>query len=777
MNSKLQRVRVVVHGAVQGVGFRPYVFRLATELKLNGWVVNSSQGVFIEVEGETEVLEQFLLRLAKEKPIRAVIQGIESSYLEPLGYDTFEIHASHEGGERTALIQPDIATCADCLHEIFDPSDRRHLYAFTNCTNCGPRFSIIEELPYDRAHTSMKNFRMCAKCEAEYHDPRNRRFHAEPNACPNCGPQMALWSDTGEVLAERQDAILGAAAALRAGRIIAMKGVGGFQLIVDARNEEAVRRLRVRKHREEKPFALLFPYVESVRNDCHISPLEQRLLQSPECPIVLLDRKYPNAKAAGHARHKPHLDGTIAPGNPTFGVMLPCSPIHHLLMRETGFPVVATSGNVSDEPICIDERAALEKLHGIADLFLVHNRPIVRHVDDSVARVMLGREQVLRRARGYAPFPIHVKEPLPHVLAVGAHLKNSVALSVGRDIFVSQHIGDLETQPAYNAFRRVCQDLQRLYDVTPDVVACDMHPDYLSTKYARSLNIPLAWVQHHYAHVISCMAENEAAAPALGVSWDGTGYATDGTIWGSEFLHINESSFTRVAHFRPFKLPGGEAAVKQPRRCALGLLYEIHGAKIFDQRDEPLWQHFTDEEKAPLKQMLAKGLNAPVTTSAGRVFDAVAGLMNLRQQLSFEGQAAMELEFRVDPIVEEEYPYKIQNGEPCVIDWEPMIRAIQKDLVDNRPLPTIAAMFHNTLAGMIVEMAKRFHEHRVVLTGGCFQNRFLTERTVKRLEGAGFQPIWHQRIPPNDGGIALGQVVAAVRASHHLPMPQEVFVS
>jgi hydrogenase maturation protein HypF len=772
MSSKVQRLKISVQGAVQGVGFRPFVYRLATELSLQGWVCNGAQGVFIEVEGPHEVLEGFLIRLGNEKPIRAVIFAMEASFLDPVPYDHFEIRESDGSGEKLAVILPDIATCHDCLHEIFDPRDRRHLYPFTNCTNCGPRFSIIESLPYDRPNTSMHEFHMCARCEAEYHDPRNRRFHAQPNACPNCGPQLALWSPSGDVLATRRDAVLGTAAALRAGRIVALKGIGGFQLIVDARNESAVRRLRQRKHREEKPFALMYPYLDAVAVDCVLSRAEERLLHSPECPIVLLKRK-PVARGKSAAQI---TDQVIAPHNPYLGVMLPYSPLHHLLMRELGVPIVATSGNLSDEPICIDEQEALQRLHDIADLFLVHNRRIVRHVDDSVVRVMLGREQVLRRARGYAPLPIHVKKEMPNVLAVGAHLKNTVALSTGHEIFLSQHIGDLETQPAYNAFRRVCDDFQQLYEVTPDIIACDMHPDYLSTKFARSLNVPIAWVQHHYAHVISCMTENEVEAPVLGISWDGTGYATDGTIWGGEFLHINDTSFDRIAHFRPFRLPGGEAAIKQPRRCALGVLYEIFGEKIFDP-GHPIWKHF-DEGDVPLfRQMLVKGVNSPVTSSVGRLFDAVASLIGLRQELGFEGQAAMELEYYATPQIEDGYPFEIQQGEPLVVDWEPMIRAILNDVESRQPQGRIAAQFHNTLAAIIVAVAKWLQEPKVALTGGCFQNRYLTERTVHLLEAGGFKPFWHQRVPPNDGGIALGQAIAAMRSSAQTPNPREVFAA
>ena len=489
------RLKLAVRGAVQGVGFRPFVFRLAEELKLAGWVNNSPQGVFIEVEGPRAALEKFLLRLGTEKPVRSFIQSLESSWLDSAGYNIFEIRASETGGGKTALVMPDIATCPDCLREMFDSQNRRHRYPFTNCTNCGPRFSIIESLPYDRANTSMKQFAMCPACQAEYDDPLNRRFHAQPNACPICGPRLELERERrfrrNYFRVPSDDALLTAAEAIRSSKIVAVKGIGGFHLMVDARNEAAVQRLRERKHREEKPFALMFPTVESVKAACEVSSLEERLLRSPEAPIVLL-KKIVNRKSP--------IVNAVAPGNPNLGVMLPSNPLHHLLMAELGFPVVATSGNLSDEPICTDEREALERLGGIADVFLVHNRPIVRHVDDSIVRVMLGREMVLRRARGYAPLPISIGAdefhesqtsgtqselvPPKHILAVGAHLKNSVALAVGNQVFISQHIGDLETEPANNAFRRVIADFEKLYDAKPEIIAADLHPDYLSTKFA-----------------------------------------------------------------------------------------------------------------------------------------------------------------------------------------------------------------------------------------------------------------------------------------------------
>jgi hydrogenase maturation protein HypF len=745
-----ERAKVVVHGAVQGVGFRPFVYRLATELGLKGWVSNSAQGVFIEVEGKGSEVRRFLLRAEKEKPPRAIVQSMEFSFLDAVGYESFEIRASEKTDAKTAFILPDIGTCADCLSDIFDPANRRHRYPFTNCTNCGPRFSIIEALPYDRENTSMRKFTMCADCEAEYHDPLDRRFHAQPNACARCGPQLKLWDAAGQEIAADGASLLQAAEKVRAGEIVAVKGIGGFHLIVDARNEAAVTRLRARKRREEKPFALLYPNLDSVRPDCFLSELEERLLASPESPIVLLRKRASKIAAS------------VAPNNPWLGVMLPSNPIQHLLMRELGFPVVATSGNSSDEPICTNEHEAFERLNDIVEFFLVHNRPIVRPIDDSILQVVSGREMMLRRARGYAPLPIHLKKSIPSVLAVGAHLKNTVAVGLGTEVFLSQHIGDLATTQAHAAFRAVAGDLPRLYEMAPELVACDLHPDYLSTKYAAELNTPLRPVQHHWAHVLSCMAENEIETPALGVAWDGTGYGTDGTIWGGEFLLASEGSFERAAHLRPFRLPGGEAAMRQPRRSALGLLFALEGEKAFDRREFACLRDFSAAELALMRQMLAREFQTPVTTSAGRLFDAVASLIGLRQRASFEGQAAMELEFALQPGVEDLYPFRIVPGAPSIVDWQAMMEEILEDIKEDRAVGMIAAKFHNTLAEMIVAVAQKVNEKKVILSGGCFQNRYLIERTVRRLSDSGFQPYWHQRVPTNDGGIALGQVMGAV---------------
>ena len=753
-----ERAKVVVRGVVQGVGFRPFIYRLATQLGLNGWVLNSAQGVFVEVEGPPDLLRGFLERLEKEKPPLAVIQSLEFSFLDVVGYNNFEIRYSDRTGQKTALILPDVAICADCLQEVFDPGNRRYRYPFTNCTNCGPRFSIIEELPYDRPNTSMKRFKMCSACEREYHDPADRRFHAQPNACCQCGPHLELWDEMGAVLARGDEALLQAARLVCDGKILALKGVGGFQLIVDAKDESAVARLRRRKRREEKPFALMYPSIELINRDCLVSTLERRLLLSPESPIVILGRRSGRSVLAF----------SVAPANPSFGVMLPYTPLHHLLLRDIGFPVVATSGNLANEPICIDEYEARKRLASIADFFLVHDRPIVRHVDDSIARVVCDREMVLRRARGYAPLPVRVTVPLPCVLAVGAHLKNNIALSVGRDVFVSQHIGDLETTTALAAFRKTVVDLPRLYGVEPDFVACDLHPDYLSSRYAGQIGAPLERVQHHWAHVLACMAENELEAPVLGVSWDGTGYGADGTVWGGEFLLANEESFQRVACLRQFRLPGGEAAVKEPRRTALAVLYEIWGeSALRDHRLRPV-ADFSDEELRVIRQMLIRGLNAPITSSAGRLFDAVASIVALKQRVTFEGQAALELESAIEPNVVETYPFEIGDGLPRVIDWAPMIAEILIDLRDRKSVGSISAKFHNTLVEMIVSVAREIEQPKIVLTGGCFQNRYLLERSVLRLSEAGFRAYWHQRMPTNDGGISLGQVLAAARTARRM---------
>ncbi|HEX8927028.1 MAG TPA: carbamoyltransferase HypF, partial [Terriglobales bacterium] len=589
----VQRLRMVVRGAVQGVGFRPFIYRLATELKLLGWVNNSTQGVFIEVEGPRAALDEFLLRVPREKPAIAFVQSMESSFADPVGYSSFDIRES-TSGEKTALVMPDVATCPDCLNEIRDPKNRRFRYPFTNCTNCGPRFTIIEELPYDRPRTTMKGFKMCPECAQEYKDPADRRFHAQPNACPLCGPHLELLTTDGRVLAAYDDALNKAADAIECGQIVAVKGLGGFHLIVDARNNAALQLLRTRKHREEKPFALMMPSLDAVRAECEVSALEEQILTSTESPIVLLRRL-----------KRTSLSGLVAPGNPYLGVMLPYTPLHHLLLAQLGFPVVATSGNASDEPICITNEEAYERLSSMADLLLVHDRPILRHADDSIVRVVAGRQLIMRRARGFAPLPVTLKDEMPSALGVGAHQKNTVALAVGKQVFVSQHIGDLETEQAFGAFRGVIGSLETLYECYPPTISCDLHPNYLSSEYAHARAEHPVEVQHHYAHALACMAENEIDAPALGVAWDGSGYGPDGTVWGGEFLKITADGYERIAHLRTFPLVGSEKAVREPRRCALGILHEMFGEKLREH-----------EGLHPLRDVNAQDLNVLLTMLA-----------------------------------------------------------------------------------------------------------------------------------------------------------------
>ena len=763
-NQPLSRVRVklVLRGAVQGVGFRPFVHRLATELAVTGWVNNSPQGVFVEAESPRPTLEQFLRRLEAEKPPRSSIQSMETTWLDAVGFSKFEIRASENGGDKTALVLPDIATCPDCLRDIFDKKNRRFRYPFTNCTNCGPRFSIIESLPYDRANTSMKKFAMCPACRKEYDNPQDRRFHAQPNACPVCGPRLEFWNAAGEAVFGGDEALRAAANAIRRGKIVAVKGIGGFHLLAAARNEKVLRLLRERKHREEKPLALMFPSLKSVKVVCEVSALEERLLCSPEAPIVLLHRRQPSEIS----NSKFQIVECVAPGNPNLGVMLPSNPLHHLLMAELKIPVVATSGNLSDEPICTDETEALERLRDIADVFLVHNRPIVRHLDDSIVRVMSSREMMLRRARGYAPLPVQIqtsKSEVQNVLAVGAHLKNSVALAVGKNVFLSQHIGDLETEQANAAFRRVTGELPGLYDVEPEMIAVDLHPDYQSTRFAQQSGKKNFGVQHHVAHVLSCIAENEVALPALGVAWDGTGYGPDGTIWGGEFFSVTDNGVERIAHLLPFRLPGGDKAVKEPRRAALGLLYELYGEAAFEMNHLPPLREMPPVEMITLRGMLQRRFNSPSTSSVGRLFDVVASLVNLRQQMRFEGQAAMELEFAMDDFTTDaryDLPLVTRHSS-LVLDWSLMVHSILTDVNGRVSVAEISTKFHNALAEAVVAMARASGLTRVVLSGGCFQNRYLTERTVSRLRAEKFQPYWHQRVPPNDGGIALGQIFAA----------------
>ena len=749
-----QVLEIKISGLVQGVGFRPFVYRLAKELELKGWVNNSAQGVLIQVEGNPENLTQFLTKLQSENPPRSRIDSLEFNPIESIGYDSFEIRESING-DKTTPILPDLSTCSDCLKEIFDPHNRRYHYPFTNCTNCGPRYSIINSLPYDRSNTSMKRFKMCADCQHEYENPRDRRFHAQPNACPVCGPQLTFQNRQEEILSIKNQALLDAINAIQQGKIVAIKGLGGFQLVVSGIDSVAVQKLRERKHRPEKPFALVYPNLDLIKQDCEVNDLEEKLLTSAEAPIVILKKKH---------NHSQNLAPEIAPKNPYLGVMLPYTPLHHFLLAKLKIPIVATSANLSDEPICIDEQEALVRLGNIADLFLSHNRPIVRPLDDSIARIINHQETLLRRARGYAPFSIPLADQhsdLSPILAVGGHLKNTIAIAHYQNLYLSQHIGDLSNILTYQTFNKTIESLCNLYEFKPKMIAHDAHPDYLSSQYAHTQNLDLIPIQHHYAHILSCLVDNQLEPPVLGIAWDGTGYGADHTLWGGEFIHVTPNNWQRIAYFQPFKLLGGEKSVKEPKRIALSLLAQLN-INLLENLPVTLKNQFTKSELTLFKNILEKNLNCPLTSSVGRFFDGISSILGICHQVSFEGQAAIALEFTTLETKTDEF-YDFNLTQNTIIQWQPMLTAILEDINHNIPISLISAKFHNTLVEIIIAIAQLVGEKKVVLTGGCFQNLYLVEKAIDRLKAENFVPYWHHQIPSNDGGISVGQIWGGIR--------------
>lgn len=740
---------VAIRGTVQGVGFRPFVYNLAQALDLNGFVANTPAGVSVEVEGLSAAVEAFLCRLRTDLPPLAVLDSCAVSNRPPQGHRGFCIRKSDHTGAMTSCVPPDMATCPACRADIRDPDDRRYRYPFTNCTNCGPRYSIIERMPYDRPYTTMAGFTMCPACRAEYDDPSDRRFHAQPVACPHCGPQLALWDAHGTTLSERENALVEAVVALKAGQIVALKGLGGFQLLVDATNEDAVVRLRTRKCREAKPFALMYRDMDGIRAHTRMDPAHAALLESPQAPIVLVPEK------SGPTGLAP----SVAPDTYLLGVMLPYTPLHQLLLETFETPLVVTSGNRDEEPICIDEREALDRLSDIADRFLVHDRPITRQVDDSVATVVAGEPMLIRRARGYAPAPLP-GTTVGNFLAAGAHLKNSVTFCKNGTLFPSQHIGNLENSLAIDAFERTASSMQRLFDTKPTRVVHDLHPDYASTTWAQERGLPGSGVQHHYAHVLSCMAEHGLDGPVLGVSWDGTGYGTDGTVWGSEFLICTREQFERVASLWPFPLPGGDGAARAPRRCAFSLLFTAFEGDLSALAGLAPLSKTDPQERQHLTRMLKRGTHCPTTTSMGRLFDAVASLCDLCHESRFEGQAAMRLERAAvahgGPPLELSLPLATRDGHR-MLDWRPMIARIVDALYTGVAPGAIALGFHEALANAIVAVAHEIGNETIVLSGGCFQNRLLSENAIYRLKDAGFRVYRHHAVPPNDGGISVGQ--------------------
>lgn len=773
MGATIQRRRIHVQGIVQGVGFRPFVYGQAVRWELAGFVLNDSQGVTIEVEGSGEALDGFQYNLQHRAPPLARIDSIVTEDIPTLHDSAFSIMHSRQGAERSALIPPDTATCDDCLRELFDPADRRYLYPFINCTNCGTRFTIVQDVPYDREKTTMRVFPMCPACQAEYDDPLNRRFHAQPNACPVCGPQVRLMQWEGQ--SHTLDDIQGAAELLANGAILAIKGLGGYHLACDALNEEAVRRLRQRKHREAKPFALMIPDLETAHQLCVLNRAEETLLQSRRRPIVLLAQR-PGCPVAPE----------VAPNCDTLGLMLPYTPLHHVLLRaftqtiEPGHvaALVMTSGNVSDEPIAYRDDDARIRLSPIAHGMLTHNRDIHMRCDDTVMRLAVGDEQFFRRSRGYAPEPIALSSELPvPLLACGGHLKNTFCLGKGRQAFLSHHIGDLENLETLTSFREGIAHFQRLFDITPAAIAYDLHPEYLATKYALDTDIPRKiGVQHHHAHIASVLAEHGLTEPIIGVAADGTGYGTDGAVWGCEILAADLVGFERLAHLAYIPLPGGEQAVHQPWRVAAAYLAQACG-DAFLELDIPFVRRLDRAKWRALSQMIAKGINSPPTSSLGRLFDAVAALIGLRDEVIYEGQAAIELEMLAHTSMtsasgESEiiYPFSIAEASPAKLDVSPMMRAIVQDMQRGLPARQIAYRFHLSLVELLATaclgVRKQTGLNRVALSGGVFQNRLLLERLIQRLEAMAFQVYINRRVPPNDGGLALGQLAVAAATLH-----------
>ncbi len=748
---------ITIHGVVQGVGFRPFVYRLAHRLGLTGTVVNNGNGVHIRICGPAERLDLFIIALNTEAPPVARIVRIETQPTEPAVTDTeFRILPSTQGLRSRTQIAPDIALCNDCLAEIFDPNNRRFQYPFTNCTNCGPRFSIVERIPYDRPNTSMRVFPLCEACSREYHDPMDRRFHAQPNACPVCGPRLSWHDHLGRPI--KGDCLDLAASALAEGRVVAIKGLGGFHLAVDAGSAPAVATLRARKHRPAKPLAIMVKDLVTAARFCRFSPEEAALLSSPEHPIVLLDCREDAALAA-----------EVAPGLGILGVMLPYTPLHHLLLNRPQAPeaLVMTSGNRSEEPICIGNDEALQRLQGLADFFLLHNRDIVTRVDDSVARIMAGTIRLLRRARGYSPVPILLRHPTEDIVACGAEMKNSFCIVRNREAYLSQHIGELTSPEAFDFYRESIDHLQTVLEVVPERSACDLHPDYLSSRYAYGLNIPCCPVQHHHAHTGAVMAEQGLAGPVLSIVLDGTGYGSDGTVFGGEIYWADRSTFRRLGHLSQLLLPGGDRAAKEPWRMALALLYQGLGPPAFIESNQPpALLAIAADKKQLLGQMMTKRLNCPQTSSCGRLFDGVSALLGLCLESNYEGQAAMLLEHQATlaaaDAVSEAYPLSLLDEAGMgIIDSAPLGSLILRDLAANVPIPEIAHRFHlwliDSLVALLETLRRQTQLSEVVLSGGCMQNKLLFETLVQRLNRQRFSVFSGHLVPMNDGGIALGQ--------------------
>lgn len=743
-----------INGIVQGVGFRPFVYGLATRLGLAGHVGNDVDGVFIEVEGPVADVEAFLAAVRRDAPPLARVERVTTAETEPNGIHGFSIVPSEPGGGKRTLVSADSAVCADCLRELGDAADRRFGYPFINCTNCGPRFTIVRDVPYDRPMTTMAGFPLCAACAAEYHDPADRRFHAQPTCCPDCGPRLRLQDTAGRELPG--DPIAGTAALLREGRVLAIKRIGGYHLAALAANEQATAMLRRRKHREDKPFAVMVSDMDAAAGLCDVDAAGRESLMSRRRPIVLLPRLADAPIAAA-----------VAPGTRQLGLLLPYTPLHHLLLAAVAAPIVLTSGNVSDEPIAYTDRDAFERLGGIADAFLIHDRPIHIRTDDSVVRPWRGRESVLRRSRGFVPEPVKLPWTAPRpLLACGAELKNTFCLAKDQYAFISHHIGDLENFETLRSFTDGIVHFGRLFDIDPALVAHDLHPEYLSTKHASELaelsGVELVGVQHHHAHIASCLADNGEAGPVLGVAFDGTGFGDDGTIWGGEFLLADLTTYERVGHLAPVPMPGGAAAVRQPWRMAAAYLDQAFDGSppqelVVVRRNASSW--------ATVTEIARRGVASPPTSSAGRLFDAVSAVLGVRDAVHYEGQAAIELEQLADPAERGAYPASVSGAGPLVVAGTDLVRAVAEDVTRGVAPPVVAARFHNGMAEVVVRCCVSLRESTgvgtVAVSGGVFQNLLLLDRTVDLLNERGFRVLTHARVPTNDGGISLGQAAIA----------------
>jgi len=755
--------RLEASGIVQGVGFRPFVYQLAKKYHLKGDVANTSAGVTIYIEGSLSNIESFSQDLAQKNPPLSCITKI-SVYPETVkDIKGFTIAKSKSFIGKSTLISPDVSVCDDCLRELFDPADRRYQYPFINCTNCGPRYTIIDDIPYDRPKTSMKHFKMCKTCQTEYDDPENRRFHAQPNACDACGPHVTLYDNNRREI-KTENPIKKTAVLLKQGFILAIKGLGGYHLAADAENSDAVTLLRKRKHREEKPLALMSADIEHIQRFAQIQPEEQALLTSIQRPIVILKKNQPGAPD-----FKPLADA-VAPGNRYFGAMLPYTPLHYLLLSPdvTGqnfTALVMTSGNMSEEPIAIDNDDAFRRLSGIADYFLVHNRDIYLRSDDSIIRRSAGAVRFIRRSRGYIPTPVFLKKKVLPILACGAELKNTICLTKDDRAFLSQHIGDLENLATYEFFQLTIGHMKRILDINPEIIACDLHPDYLSTRYAIEQDkVEKVRVQHHHAHIVSCMAENKLNGDVIGLSFDGTGYGTDGAIWGGEILIADEEKFTRKAHISYVPMPGGAAAIKEPWRMAVSYLYDAFGHEFKNLR-VPGLNKFDEKKIKIIEEMIEQKINSPDTSSLGRLFDAIAAICGIRNTVYFEGQAAVELEMAAGEKTDKIYDYEWTSGDVYRVLPGPVIRGVVKDMENGVHISEISSKFHQTLVRLFSDLCETIRKEtklkRIVLSGGVFQNSLFLTGLSEALAKKDFKVFTHRLVPANDGGISLGQAVIA----------------